>query len=31
MILANAILQYDIKLVDATERYPNIEFAHMVS
>ncbi|RMJ08867.1 hypothetical protein CDV36_011516 [Fusarium kuroshium] len=29
MILANAILQYDIKLIDATERYPNIEFAHM--
>ncbi|KAM0426396.1 hypothetical protein ACHAPT_008442 [Fusarium lateritium] len=30
MILANAILQYDIKLVEpATERYPNIEFAHM--
>ncbi|KAF5714591.1 cycloheximide-inducible CIP70 (cytochrome P450 family) [Fusarium mundagurra] len=30
MILAQALLQYDVKNVgDATERYPNIEFAHM--
>ncbi|KAF5571515.1 cycloheximide-inducible CIP70 (cytochrome P450 family) [Fusarium phyllophilum] len=30
MILAHALLQYDVKnLGDATERYPNMEFAHM--
>ncbi|KAJ3544004.1 hypothetical protein NM208_g3283 [Fusarium decemcellulare] len=30
MILANALLQYDVRLIKpATERYPNIEFAHM--
>ncbi|KAF4982776.1 hypothetical protein FZEAL_1677 [Fusarium zealandicum] len=30
MILANTLLRYDIKLVGSTtERYPNIEFAHM--
>lgn len=31
MILANAILLYDVRLIDATERYPHIEFAQMVS
>lgn len=32
MILAYALLQYDVKNAgDATERYPNMEFAHMVS
>ncbi|KAF5984991.1 cycloheximide-inducible CIP70 (cytochrome P450 family) [Fusarium coicis] len=30
MILAHALLHYDVKNVgDATERYPNMEFAHM--
>ncbi|KAF4944142.1 hypothetical protein FSARC_14749 [Fusarium sarcochroum] len=30
MILAHALLEYDVKLVgSATERYPNMEFAHM--
>ncbi|KAH8655513.1 cytochrome P450 [Xylariales sp. PMI_506] len=30
MILSNMLLKYDIRLVDgATERYPNMEFAHM--
>ncbi|KAM5366233.1 hypothetical protein ACJZ2D_010661 [Fusarium nematophilum] len=30
MILANALLRYDVKLVGSeTKRYPNIEFAHM--
>ena len=32
MILAHALLRYDVKLVGSeTKRYPNIEFAHMVS
>lgn len=32
MIVAMALLRYDMKLAGgATERYPNVEFAHMVS
>lgn len=32
MILANVLLRYDLKLTEgSTGRYPNIEFAHMVS
>jgi cytochrome P450 len=32
MILAHALLRYDVKLVGSeTKRYPNMEFAHMVS
>jgi cytochrome P450 len=32
LILSNMLLKYDFKLADsATERYPNMEFAHMVS
>jgi cytochrome P450 len=32
MILSNMLLKYDIKLANGvTERYPNMEFAHMVS
>lgn len=32
MILSNMLLKYDIGLANgATERYPNMEFAHMVS
>jgi cytochrome P450 len=32
MIIAHTLLRYDMRLVDgANERYPNIEFAHMVS
>ncbi len=32
MILASTLLKYDIKLVEGSSgRYPNIEFAHMVS
>ena len=32
VILTHAILRYDVKLVDSeTKRYPNMEFAHMVS
>jgi hypothetical protein len=32
MIFANALLKYDFKLPEGqTERYPNMEFAHMVS
>lgn len=32
MILANCLLRYEFKnVVGSTQRYPNIEFAHMVS
>ena len=32
MVLANALLRYDFKAIDGTTgRYPNIEYAHMVS
>lgn len=32
MILAHALLRYDVKLVGSeTKRYSNMEFAHMVS
>jgi cytochrome P450 len=32
MIVANTVLQYDIKMADGSKgRYPNVEFAHMVS
>jgi cytochrome P450 len=32
MILANSLLKYDIKVVEGSKgRYPNMEFAHMVS
>lgn len=32
MVMANALLKYDIKNADGRkERYPNIEFGHMVS
>lgn len=32
MILANVLLRYDLKMTEgSTGRYPNVEFAHMVS